>query len=143
VTYLLDANVLLALCWEDLKTHRTARAWFSTYGQKGWSTCGLTETAFLRLSMNPKVFPDPATFREALAVLTALRQAPGHRYLDMAEPLKEADLPSASVRGHRQVVDASLLAIARHHDAQLVSFDTGLAKLASDPNWRRTLVLLG
>jgi len=142
VSFLLDVNVLLAVCWEEMETHEPARSWFSTHSGEGWATCTLTETAFVRLSMNPKVFPDPASFREALAVLEALRKVPGHRFMAQSAPFTEADFPARSVRGHRQVVDASLLALSRKHEAQLVSFDKGLGQLAAARGWETTLQLL-
>ena len=143
MSFLLDVNVLLAVCWEELEAHETARSWFAANGAKGWSTCSLTEAAFVRLSMNPKVFPDPATFREALAVLSALRATPGYRFLEQGSPLTESDYPAKTVRGHKQVVDATLLALARRHKAQLVTFDKGIASIASAPEWKKRLVLLG
>jgi uncharacterized protein len=38
----------------------------------------------------------------------------------------------ARVLGHRQVTDAYLAALARHHKGKLVSFDRGLAALHAD-----------
>ena len=143
MSFLLDVNVLLAICWEEMESHETARTWFSANGSKGWSTCSLTEAAFVRISMNPKVFPDPANFREAMAVLSALRTTPGYKFLEQGSPMTESDFPSRTVRGHKQVVDATLLALARRHKAQLVSFDKGIASIASTPEWKKRLVLLG
>ncbi len=142
MSFLLDVNVLLAVCWEELETHEAARSWFSAHSGEGWATCTLTESAFVRLSMNPKVFSDPASFREALAVLEALRKVPGHRFLAQNGPFSEADFPARSVRGYRQVVDASLLALSRKHEARLVSFDKGLRQLAASGGWETTLHLL-
>jgi hypothetical protein len=142
VSFLLDVNVLLAVCWEEMETHETARSWFSAHVGEGWATCTLTESAFVRLSMNPKVFPDPASFREALAVLEALRKVPGYRFLVQSAPFTEADFPAKSVRGYRQVVDASLLALSRKHEVRLVSFDKGLVQLAASGGWDSSLQLL-
>jgi predicted nucleic acid-binding protein len=36
------------------------------------------------------------------------------------------------VIGHRQVTDAYLVALARHHDGRLATFDRGLAALHDD-----------
>jgi uncharacterized protein len=143
MSFLLDVNVLLAICWEEMEAHETARAWFSAHHTKGWATCSLTEAAFVRIAMNPKVFPDAANFREALAVLAALRTTPGHRFLEQGTPLTESDFPARTVRGHKQVVDATLLALARKHKAQLVTFDKGIASIASTTEWKKRLVLLG
>jgi predicted nucleic acid-binding protein len=67
---------------------------------------------------------------------------PGHRFLAQSGPFSEGDFPSRSVRGCRQVVDASLLALSRKHEARLVSFDKGLRQLAASDGWETTLHLL-
>jgi uncharacterized protein len=138
---LLDANVLLALCWEELEGHESARVWFHAHAHHGWATCTLTESAFLRLSMNPKLFPDPATFGEALGVLTALRSSAHHHFLLPAGPL-DASYPVRQIRGYKQVTDATLLALAHETQAKLISFDQGLTSLARAPGWQDRLQIL-
>lgn len=143
MSFLLDVNVLLALCWEELEFHSAARTWFSRHATKSeWATCALTESAFLRLSMNPRLFPVPATFREALGVLDALRMVPGHRFLEQSGPFTESDLPSRQVRGYKQVVDATLLGLARRSGSKFATFDRGLETLASGAEWKKSLVLI-
>ena len=138
---LLDANVLLSLCWEELEGHEAARTWFHAHAHHGWATCTLTESAFLRLSMNSKLFPDPATFAEALAVLGALRSSANHHFLLPTGPLDES-YPVRRIRGYKQVTDATLLALARQQQARLISFDQGLISLAQTPGWTDSLHIL-
>jgi toxin-antitoxin system PIN domain toxin len=143
MSYLLDVNVLLALCWEEVELHAAARAWFGRHAAKtGWATTPLTESGFLRLSMNPRLFPVPASFREALGILDALRATPGHRFLEGA-PMEGKDLPVGRIQGYRQVVDATLLSTARRHGCQLATFDRGIASLATEPEWKKVLALVG
>lgn len=140
--YLLDANLLLSLCWEELETHETAKRWFLETGIHGWATCELTEAAFLRLSMNPKVFPEAASFREVLGILEALRTTGRHSYLAASKPHDTKLLESLTVRGYRQVTDGLLLATARAHGSILATFDQGIAHLATKPEWKSALLVL-
>ncbi len=140
--WLLDVNFLLALCWEECENHQVAHHWFLQRNSVPWATCELTESAFLRLSMNPKLFPEPASFLEALDVLETLRTLEGHRFLPSIQPSSKALLGSLRVRGYRQINDALLLSIARQHQGQLVTFDRGIATLATPPDWKMHLLTL-
>jgi uncharacterized protein len=142
VLHLLDVNVLLSLCWEELETHEAAHRWFKQRKTIDWATCEITESAFLRLSMNPRLFREPATFRESLSVLEALRSTRGHMFLSTHTPLSSTYLDGLVVRGYRQVTDATLLALARQHDGMLATFDRGIANLAVSPAWKAHLQLL-
>jgi toxin-antitoxin system PIN domain toxin len=71
-----DVNVLLALAWTNHVHHDAAHRWFSSASANGWATCVLTQSAFLRLSMNPHVVHatiDCATARQLLSGLVATR----------------------------------------------------------------------
>ena len=70
---------------------------------------------------------DGATAR---AVLAALAEHARHEF--WSDDLSYRDVPLGGVIGHRQVTDAYLVQLARAHDAQLVSFDRGLAALYGD-----------
>ena len=50
-----DINVLLALAWSNHAHHDAAHRWFARDATAGWATCLLTQTGFLRLSLNPQV----------------------------------------------------------------------------------------
>jgi len=41
--YLLDVNVLLALCDSLHVHHEAAHRWFGDYGRTAWATCPITE----------------------------------------------------------------------------------------------------
>ena len=64
---------------------------------------------------------------DAVAALEAIRSQPWHRFWPDAIPYG-ADL-LAGVIGHRQVTDAYLVALARHHGGRLATLDRGLAAL--------------
>jgi predicted nucleic acid-binding protein len=53
--YLLDVNVLIALAWDDHEHHTSAQAWFGRLADEFFATCNVTQSGFVRLSLNPKV----------------------------------------------------------------------------------------
>ena len=57
---LLDVNALVALAWDSHVHHgRRCGPGSSQTGRNGWATCPMTESGFVRVSANPKVFPSP------------------------------------------------------------------------------------
>ena len=66
----------------------------------------------------------------ALAVLAGVTAHARHRFWPDAMGYEEVSWNG--VLGHRQVTDAYLAALARHHQGQLVTFDSGLAALHAD-----------
>jgi len=125
---LLDVNALVALAWDSHVHHEAMRGWFIAESAGGWATCPVTESGFVRVSSNPKVLPSSIAVEAARGVLSALRQAGGHRFLTDDVSLTDSDLPR--VVGHGQVTDAHLLTLARRHGLRLVTFDARIASLA-------------
>lgn len=127
---LLDVNVLVALMWDSHVHHVAARQWFGSQAARGWATCSVTESGFVRVSSNPQVLPSPISVADARAALAALCTLDGHRFLPDDVSVRDPDVPGVS--GHRQVTDAHLLTLARRHHLRLVTFDAGLLALADD-----------
>ena len=123
VPRLLDANLLLALTVESHIHHEPARAWFAR-SQVPFATCPITQGSLLRLRLS---LGASASFADALAVLQAVVAHPRHRF--WPDALDYAQLPTRGIQGHRQVTDAYLAALARHHGGVLATFDRGLAAL--------------
>jgi toxin-antitoxin system PIN domain toxin len=123
VTSLPDANVLIALLVPDHVHHGRALATFGA-GQPV-ATCPLTQGAFVRF-----ILREGGTARQAIASLTSLTASSGHVFLpdDLAYDIVRLD----GVVGHRQVTDAYLAGLARHHGIQLATLDRGLAALHDD-----------
>jgi uncharacterized protein len=125
---LLDVNALVALAWDSHVHHARIRAWFAANSSRGWATCPITESGFVRVSSNPKVLPSAIGVEAAQGVLSALRAVDGHAFLVDDVSIGDADVPRMS--GHRQVTDAHLLALARRQGVRVVTFDAGLLTLA-------------
>lgn len=127
---LLDVNALVALGWDTHIHHVAIRRWFASNSARGWATCPITESGFVRVSSNPKVLPSPIGTATARQVLAQLRGVGSHRFLNDDVSMVDADVPATS--GHRQVTDAHLLTLARRRSVRLVTFDSGLAVLGGD-----------
>jgi toxin-antitoxin system PIN domain toxin len=125
---LLDINALVALAWDSHVHHARMRSWFAEHSSRGWATCPLTESGFVRVSSNPKALPVSIGIDAARAVLSALRALDGHQFLTDDVSLSDSDVPP--ITGYRQVTDAHLLTLARRRAMRLVSFDGGVQALS-------------
>ena len=128
-----DVNVLLALAWGNHPHHEAAHQWFAGASSAGWATCLLTQSGFLRLSLNPQVVKTSIDCQEAVDLLEAIINHPQHAYYDSAPPLTEAPFVELAQKivGYRQVTDATLLHVAKAHGLKLVTFDQHAASIAS------------
>jgi uncharacterized protein len=129
---LLDVNALVALAWGSHVHHARMRKWFAETSSKGWATCPLTESGFLRVSSNPKALSVAVAvgIDAARAVLSALRAVDAHRFLTDDVSLSDSDVPA--ITGHLQVTDAHLLTLARRRGVRLVTFDAGILTLSQE-----------
>ncbi|MGH3970646.1 MAG: TA system VapC family ribonuclease toxin [Mycobacterium sp.] len=125
---LLDVNALIALAWDTHIHHARMREWFAANASRGWATCPITESGFVRVSTNPKVLPTPIGVADARQVLAALRATDDHNFLVDDVSLLDDDVPQ--ITGHRQVTDAHLLTLARRSGVRLVTFDAAVITLA-------------
>ena len=63
--YLLDVNVLIALAWDNHEHHARAHGWFGKLAATSFATCNVTQSGFVRLSMNPNVVHEQITVADA------------------------------------------------------------------------------
>ena len=129
-SHLLDVNALIALIWEDHQFHDTMAAWFARHAKRGWATCAITQSGFIRVMNQPVLAKPVRTVTELAEALGQNVAHPAHRLLpldfDFADVLTCC---TGGVVGHRQVTDAYLLTAAFRADMKLLSFDTGLGTL--------------
>ena len=127
---LFDVNLLVALAWPNHVHHAAAIRWFLTDAQRAWATTLLTETGFVRVSSNPRILNEPATPHAALSLLAQWQTRAQHQFWSSDHGLVELDDDLRDrLAGHRQVTDAALVAVARHHDGLVATFDRGLHEL--------------
>lgn len=128
---LLDVNVLIALAWPQHVHHAAAHRWFESKSRGAWATCAITQLAFVRISSNPRIIPEAVAPRSAHAALAQLIKLPDHTYWEvLPPPASSVSLAAVPVVGHRQVTDAYLIDLARHHGGRLVTFDKAMQTLA-------------
>jgi uncharacterized protein len=131
---LLDLNLLTALLWPRHEHHAVAHDWFGArrvdlYG--GWATCPLTQLGFVRLVSNPAFSRDALSVREALTLLLKNLEHPDHVFWSADRDATSVTPMAPSLRGHQQVTDAYLVALAHHHGGLVATFDRGLGDLAA------------
>lgn len=125
-TFLLDANVLIALADAAHVHHAAAVRWFGST-EAPFATCPITQGALLRMMLRSGSVADIAVAVQVLNVFTAHAR---HRF--WSDDLDYSAVGWSGVLGHRQVTDAYLAALARKHRGRLATFDAGLAALHAD-----------
>lgn len=139
---LLDVNVLVALAWPNHIHHRAAASWFLPEHSRGWATCPLTESGFVRVSSNRRVIPDARSPGEAIELLRRLRQQPGHSFwIDDIAISDCSEVDTTRLSGYRQVTDAHLVALAIRRGGRLVTFDQTVEALGAPSEVIETLTL--
>jgi toxin-antitoxin system PIN domain toxin len=121
---LLDANVLIALVVAEHVHHEAAEAWLA-HDAGDVATCPTTQGALVRFLVREGLPAD-----QAVATVSAVQALDRHRFWPDDIALDAMDV--RAVVGHRQVTDAYLAALARHHGGRVATFDRGLAAAHPD-----------
>jgi uncharacterized protein len=126
VEYLLDGNVLVALADAAHVNHQAAVRWFVSLDAP-FATCPVTQGTLIRMLLQFKAVSDVAG---AVSFLEKFTAHPRHRFWPDSLPYN--GISWRGVLGQRQVTDAYLAALARHHGGRIATFDRGLAALHTD-----------
>ncbi len=123
--FLLDVNVLVALCFPNHVHHTRSLAWFASR-DGDWATTPITELGLLRLAMNRYVAGRDVRIGEALTMLHSIRGVDGHRFLpdDSSPAVSRVGLDS--ITGPRQLTDRHLVDLAVGSGARLATLDKGI-----------------
>lgn len=119
-TYLLDANVLIALSVLEHEHHGRASAWLSTV--PAFAVCPVVEGALVRFVL--RMGESTAT---TAALLGGVRAHPRCHF--WPDDISYRDVDLADLHGHRQVTDAYLADLAAAHEGRLATFDQSLVAL--------------
>jgi len=123
-TYLLDANVLIALTVEEHEHHERVAAWMG--GVARLALCPIVEGSLVRFLVRIG-----ENVNVASEVLRLLHANPNCEFWPDSVTYAHADL--SGVHGHRQVTDAYLVAlVASRAEARLATLDPALAQLHPD-----------
>lgn len=124
MTVLLDSNVIIALMVPEHSHNAPARRWFES-SDEPFASCPITEGSLVRDLIRRG---DPTS--EIPVLLARIAAHPRHTF--WPDDIPYSDISFDGIIGHRQVTDAYLAALARHHGGRLASFDRGLAAFYPD-----------
>ena len=138
-----DINVLLALAWSNHAHHDAAHRWFALDATAGWATYLLTQTGFLRLSLNLQVVGVSIDCQAAMHLLHSLVSHLYHQYTETAPALTTTAFQALvpNIIGYRQVSDATLLHLSRVGGLKLVTLDQPVAAVCPWPEYLELLTL--
>lgn len=122
-TYLLDANVAIALTIAEHEHHDRASDWL--VGVTAFAVCPVVEGALVRFVM--RLGESGATAR---ALAEGLSAHPRGQF--WPDDVSYADINLADLHGHRQVTDAYLAGLAETHGGRVATLDSALATLRPD-----------
>lgn len=115
---LLDANVLIAAVAVDHTHHAIAESWLAA--RPAVALCPITEGALVRFLV--RIGENATTIT---SILTGLYRLDGVEF--WPDSVSYGSMDFTDIRGHRQVTDSYLVALASAHDSRVVTFDNGLA----------------
>jgi predicted nucleic acid-binding protein len=111
----------------------------------GWATCPACVSGFVRVLSNPAYAPSVETPAAVVERLRAFCESPGHVFWSDGPSLRDrtAFRLENSLRGHRQITDVCLLAVAVRNGGRLATFDRSIPYKAVVGARAESLVVLG
>lgn len=141
MSWLLDANALIALGWPAHQHHDSMHRWFGQHAREGWATTAFTQAAFVRIVSQPAFAGRLIAMPQVAELLLRNTAHPGHRLLPLDFGLEQVlGCCTGGLLGHRQITDAYLLTAAARNNAALVTFDSGIAALLATDAERKKLL---
>lgn len=138
MSYLLDANALIALAWTPHEHHERVSRWFKSHARDGWATCAFTQAAFVRVIAQPAFSGHAIGIADIVELLLRNTAHAKHRLLPLDFGFDQVmGWCTGGLLGHRQVTDAWLLALAIRHKVKLLTFDSGIKQLLATPHERQ------
>jgi len=129
VTVLLDANLLMALFWENHEHHHIARNWFRHV--KNFVTCPVSQLGFARISSHPLLGYSMSP-EQAFSVLRQFLSDQRHKFIPDDLSCEDRVVRTDLMRGANQVTDHYLIALAQQHNVTLATFNQPLASAFAD-----------
>jgi uncharacterized protein len=127
VTYLLDVNLLIALCDPDHVHHEKAHRWFGSLAPDRWATCAITENAFVRITGHSTYLNWKRTPAEQIGMLKKFCSLSSHVFWADDVSLLDARVWTSSERVRASdLTDLYLLALAVKNRSKFASLDRGI-----------------
>jgi uncharacterized protein len=143
VVALLDVNVLIALFDPAHVHHEAAHRWLELNRKHRWSTCPLTENAFVRVLSNPSYPGQSTTIEDAASRLRTFCSEREHVFWPDSVSIPERGrFRWNHVQGHRQLTDVYLLALAISNQGRLATFDSTISLDAIEAAKKQNLELI-
>ncbi|QIM15411.1 PIN domain-containing protein [Leucobacter insecticola] len=133
--YLLDTNVLIALCDPEQTFHEAASRWFYERGIRGWLTCPITENGTVRILSLAK-YPGSQPPQAVLESLRSLLMVGNHEHIPDDVSLLDDNIDPSQISGSGLVTDTYLALLAHYHGAELATFDRRISTAALRVNGR-------
>jgi hypothetical protein len=131
MTSLLDVNVLFILHQPRHVDYEPVSRWFRRRSASAFATCPMTQAGMLRLLAQEIGGLTRFSIDEARLALKNLAEHPRHVYWPDAPAYLDATATLFKrMQGHRQITDAYLLGLAKHHGGKLATLDKAIVSLA-------------
>jgi len=131
MAYLLDVNLLLALCDPRHIHHEPAHRWFGAKGKSAWATCPITENGFIRIASHPSYPNSPGRASCAVDILRQFRRRGGHHFWpDEVSLTDETRFALGVLLSSSQTTDVYLLGLAVKHSGKLATLDHAIPAAA-------------
>ena len=122
--FLLDVNVVRSLIDPQHSHHWAAHHWAQDDSGAVWLTSPIVQNGVLRIGGQPAYSAKPGTPLAVRRALQAFCAHPRHRFCpDDVSLLDAGRLARPDALAPGRITDLYLMALARHHDAQLATFD--------------------
>ncbi|HEV2195353.1 MAG TPA: TA system VapC family ribonuclease toxin [Candidatus Acidoferrum sp.] len=124
--FLLDVNVLVAICVVQHEFHERVATWMNQSARSGKAeliTCAVTELGFLRVLAQAPSYS--FTVEHGIELLSRLKSSKEYRFGFLPDELGIDQLPRW-VKGPKQITDGHLAELAKTHGATLATLDEGI-----------------
>lgn len=123
---LLDLNVLVALFDPDHVHHEPAHKWFGKHRTQGWATCPVTENGIVRILSTPAYADPPETPANVIVRLGKFCASGHHEFWPADFSIRDLRSVNGHALANKQITDVYLLALARHRNGRLATFDRSI-----------------
>ncbi len=124
---LLDVNLLVALFFADHVHHDLAHDWFEQHCEHGWATCPITVNGFVRVACRQIVDEEPIRPDTAVELISRFcRDGKHHAWTDTVSLTDASLFAPQFMRGHAQITDIYLLALAMKMGGYLATLDRSI-----------------
>lgn len=124
--FLLDVNVLVAICVNQHEFHERVATWLNSSARSDRAelmTCAITELGFLRVLAQAPSYS--FTVEHGIELLSRLKSSKEYRFGFLSDELGIIHLPRW-VKRPKQITDGHLAELAKAHGATLATLDESI-----------------